>query len=49
MTHWQLETFLVSRPDWEFREFVGFRVGLDGTVESLELFGDQFRRVATEE
>jgi len=49
VTHWQLETFMLSRPEWEFREFISFKIGLNGTVDSFELFGDQFKRVKTEE
>lgn len=45
MQHWQLDTFLVEYPAWEMREFGTFRIGTDGAVSGLELFGDIFARL----
>jgi hypothetical protein len=41
-THWHLDTFLVEHAPWELREFAEFRIGPDGRIASLRLFGEQF-------
>jgi len=48
MTHWHLDTFLVEYTPWEMREFATFRIGPDGLVESLDLFGFTFKPVINE-
>jgi len=42
MTHWHLDTFLMEYKPWDLREFAEFRVGPDGTIEELKLFGESF-------
>jgi len=43
MTHWHLDTFLVEYAPWELREFAEFRIGPNGGVASLRLFGEEFQ------
>ena len=43
MTHWHLDTFLVEYAPWELREFAEFRIGPDGRIASLRLFGEEFQ------
>jgi CubicO group peptidase (beta-lactamase class C family) len=45
MSHWHLDTFLVEHWPWEIREFAEFRIGPDGSVSSVELFGERFEPV----
>jgi CubicO group peptidase (beta-lactamase class C family) len=40
MSHWHLDTFLVEYEPWGLREFATFRIGPDGAIGSLELFGE---------
>jgi hypothetical protein len=42
MSHWHLDTFLVEYDAWGLREFAEFQIGPDGSVSSLELFGENF-------
>jgi hypothetical protein len=42
MTHWHLDSFLVEYKPWGMREFAEFRVGPDGGIATLELFGESF-------
>jgi hypothetical protein len=45
MSHWHLDTFLVEYKPWGLREFADFRLGPDGEITTLELFGEQFKPV----
>ena len=45
MSHWHLDTYLVENKSREMREFAIFKITPDGTIESLELFGETFERV----
>jgi len=45
MSHWHLDTYLVEYKSWQMHEFATFNIGPDGTVISVTLFGDTFRRV----
>jgi len=45
MSHWHLDTFLVDYEPWGLREFAEFRIGPDGSVSSIELFGESFHPV----
>ncbi|MGH8036093.1 MAG: DUF3471 domain-containing protein, partial [Lysobacterales bacterium] len=49
LSHWQLETFLAEFNPPDVREFGTFRIGTDGTVSALEVFGETFKRVQTAE
>jgi CubicO group peptidase (beta-lactamase class C family) len=49
MTHWHLDTFLVEFKSWNLREFAEFRVGPDGAISKLELFGETFAPVGDSE
>ena len=42
MTHWHLDTFLVEYKPWGMREFADFRVGPNGAIEELKIFGESF-------
>jgi CubicO group peptidase (beta-lactamase class C family) len=46
MSHWQLDTFLVDYAPWDLHEFAEFRIGPDGSVSSIELFGESFHPVS---
>lgn len=48
MTHWHLDTFLVEYAPWKMREFVTFRIGPDGLVESLDFLGFTLKPVIKE-
>ena len=43
MTHWHLDTFLVEYLPWNLREFAEFRIGPNGRIASLQLFGAEFQ------
>jgi len=49
MTHWHLDTFLVEYKPWGLREFAEFRVAPNGTVQVLELFGERFTPMESQE
>jgi hypothetical protein len=49
MTHWHLDTFLVEYKPWGLREFAEFRIGPNGTVQVLELFGERFTLMESQE
>lgn len=49
MSHWHLDTFLVEYPAWDLREFAEFRIGPDGSIQTLELFGESFEPVKVSE
>jgi len=42
MSHWHLDTFLVEYKPWGMREFADFRVGPNGAIEKLKIFGESF-------
>lgn len=42
MSHWHLDTFLVEYEPWEMRDFAQFRIGPDGSITGLDLFGETF-------
>jgi len=42
MSHWHLDTFLVEYKPWGMREFAEFRVGPNGAIQELNLFGESF-------
>jgi CubicO group peptidase (beta-lactamase class C family) len=45
MSHWHLDTFLVEYKAWGMREFAEFRIGPDGTIQEILLFGETFTPV----
>jgi hypothetical protein len=45
LSHWHLDTFLLDYPPWQLREFLQYRIGPDGAVESFTLFGETFTRI----
>jgi hypothetical protein len=47
LSHWHLDTFLLQHPAWDLREFAEFRIGPDGQITSLELFGETFKPLLT--
>jgi hypothetical protein len=49
MTHWHLDTFLVDYEPWGLREFAEFRIGPDGAISGIELFGEWFNPVNSSE
>ncbi len=46
MTYWHLDTFLVEYPEWQLKEFAEFRIGPNGQIDELELFGENFKPIA---
>jgi len=42
MSHWHLDIFLIEYAAWDLREFAEFRIGPEGQIESLLLFGQEF-------
>ena len=48
MAHWHVETFEVSKEEWDFRGWVSFDIGTDGKVNSMNAFGEDFSRVPEE-
>lgn len=49
MRHWHLDTFLVEYERWGLREFATFRVGPDGTISGMELFGYEFSPIPVQD
>jgi len=49
MSHWHLDTFLVEYTPWALREFATFRIGPDGAITALELFGESLEPVGDSE
>jgi CubicO group peptidase (beta-lactamase class C family) len=47
MTHWHLDTFLVDYEPWQLREFATFRIMPDGSVGSLDAFGEILKPQST--
>jgi CubicO group peptidase (beta-lactamase class C family) len=45
LSHWHVDTFLTEYRPWDLREFARFQLMPDGSIASLEFFGDVFRRV----
>jgi CubicO group peptidase (beta-lactamase class C family) len=43
LTPWHGETFLLEHADWTRGDFATFDLAPDGTVEGIEVFGDDFR------
>ena len=46
LSHWHLDTFLVSYPFWRNGRLSTFRVGPEGHVESVDIFGEAFLRIS---
>lgn len=49
MSHWHLDTFLVENEAWNLREFAEFRIGPDGSISGIHLFGEHFKPVKSRE
>lgn len=45
VTHWQLDTYLLEYEPWNLHEFVQFHIAPDGTIQSFDLFGQNFSPV----
>jgi hypothetical protein len=45
MSHWHQDTFLATHLDWRYGALAVFDFGEDGSVRSLDIFGDTFSRV----
>jgi len=45
LSHWQRDTFLAEYNPPDLREFATFRIGTDGTVHALDVFGENFTRL----
>ena len=45
VNHWHLDTYLVEHKSWQMHEFATFNIGPDGTITSVIIFGDTFKRV----
>lgn len=45
MTHWHLDTFLVTCEFWRHGDFAGFAIDMDAEVAAIEVFGERFSRV----
>ncbi|MGA9574720.1 MAG: serine hydrolase, partial [Lysobacterales bacterium] len=48
MSHWHLDTFLVEYKVWEFHEFATFNIDPQGSITSVNVFGEKFDRVTAE-
>jgi CubicO group peptidase (beta-lactamase class C family) len=48
MSHWHLDTFLVEYKLWEMHEFATFNIDPEGSIRSLDIFGENFERVKTD-
>ena len=49
MTYWHLDTFLVEYPEWQMKEFAEFRIGPDGQIDELTLFGEDFKPIVEQD
>jgi CubicO group peptidase (beta-lactamase class C family) len=49
MSHWHLDIFLVEHSPWGMREFAEFRIGPDGKIANLVVFGENFRPISEKE
>jgi len=49
MSHWHQDTFLATHLDWRYGALAVFDFGEDGSVRSLDIFGDTFSRVKESE
>lgn len=45
MSHWHQDTFLAMHPDWRYGAMAVFGFGSDGSVSSIDFFGDTFSHV----
>jgi CubicO group peptidase (beta-lactamase class C family) len=48
LDHWHHEVFAITKPEWDFRDFVTFEIGPDGTITKMVVFGENFEPVAVE-
>ncbi len=48
LEHWHLDTWLVEFEPWGLRSFATFRIGPDGQVSQLDVYGDTFERLKPE-
>ena len=42
LDHWHHEVFAITKPEWDFRDFVTFEIGLDGSITKMVVFGEDF-------
>lgn len=49
MKHWHLDTFQINKKQWEFTGYLSFDISPTGKVEKIELFGQEFDRVNSDE
>jgi len=48
MSHWHLDTYLVEFKTWEMHEFASFNIDPEGSIQSVNVFGETFERVQPE-
>ena len=48
MSHWHLDTYLVEYKTWEYFEFASFNIDAEGSITSVNVFGEKFERVKAE-
>jgi hypothetical protein len=48
VAHWHLETFVVEYAPWHLREFAEFRIGPDGEITGIRVFGEDLVRSTAE-
>ena len=45
MSHWHQDAFLATHPDWRYGSMAVFDFDANGSVKSVDFFGDTFARV----
>jgi hypothetical protein len=48
ISHWHLDTFLFEYRIWQMHEFATFNSDPEGSIGSVNVFGEKFERVKAE-
>ena len=48
LDHWHHDVFVLTKPEWDFRDFVTFEIGPNGSITKMVVFGEDFEPVAEE-
>jgi CubicO group peptidase (beta-lactamase class C family) len=48
MSHWHHDTFLVEHESWDMHEFATFTIDGEGSITSVNVFGETFKRAPSE-
>ena len=48
LEHWHHEVFAITKPEWDFRDFVTFEIGPGGAITNMVVFDEDFEPVTEE-